>query len=175
MQLFFYKATLGTVSAICLWDYFNLAIYYVIRTCANVKIHNLFVLSFSLGQKSLLYSTESVKKCLQTNPFFRPTMSKLRAVFILAATTTFFMVTILPETTETSCWKTWSRCTRWSSFLTGVVWAGCDPYCKCLGRSGGRCDLKPSTCFLSNKAWSCQCHGRYGPRQSSNCGRVFRG
>ena len=63
-------------------------------------------------------------------------MSKLRAVFLLAVTATLLMIANLPEATKASCWKTWSRCTEWSHFFTGKIWTKCDPYCKCLGRSG---------------------------------------
>ena len=106
-----------------------------------------------------------VTKYWQTYLNFRLTMLKLRSVFLLAATTAFFMITILPEATEASCWETWSRYTQWSKFFTGKLWWKCDPYCRCLGRSGGRCVISKSTCPFADKAWSCHCYGSYGPRQ----------
>ena len=109
-------------------------------------------------------------KCWKTYPFFRLIMSKLRAVFLLAVTATLLMIANLPEATEASCWKTWSRCTEWSHFFTGKIWTKCDPYCKCLGRSGGRCVISKWTCPFADKAWSCHCYESYGPRQTKWCG-----
>ena len=110
-------------------------------------------------------------KCWQTYQFFRLTMFKLRGVYLLAVTATLLiMITILPEATEASCWETWSRCSKWSKFFSGILWLKCDPYCKCIGRSGGSCVMSHSTCPSADKAWSCHCYGSYGPRQRNWCG-----
>nr|WDS38436.1 theromacin-like antimicrobial peptide [Apocyclops royi] len=69
------------------------------------------------------------------------------------------------------CWETWSRCSRWSSGLTGILWQSCPQRCQCLGWSSGRCELKPSRCPLSRKAWACTCTGsRTTGRKPRWCG-----
>ena len=110
-------------------------------------------------------------KCWENYQFFRLTMLKLRGVFLLAVTATLLiMITVLPETTEATCWETWSRCSNWSKYFSGKLWLKCDPYCKCIGRSGGSCVRSHSTCPYSDKAWSCHCYGSYGPKQRIWCG-----
>merc|ERR1711874_25068 len=56
------------------------------------------------------------------------------------------------------CYEVWSRCSGWSSFLTGYAWLTCDDRCKELGKSGGNCVPVPSNCPLSSDAFQCQCH-----------------
>nr|AFQ02694.1 macin [Anadara broughtonii] len=53
------------------------------------------------------------------------------------------------------CFKTWSRCSRWSSW---IPWKGCNARCKELGRSGGNCVLTNSNCPFVKKAYQCQCY-----------------
>ncbi|XP_068672123.1 neuromacin-like protein [Montipora foliosa] len=55
------------------------------------------------------------------------------------------------------CWETWSRCTRWSSFATGILWQTCEERCKSLGYGRGDCVKVPSICPFTEKAWQCQC------------------
>nr|CCC15016.1 mytimacin-2 [Mytilus galloprovincialis] len=55
------------------------------------------------------------------------------------------------------CWETWSRCTRWSNSMTGILWKSCSDRCKELGHTGGSCKLSKSNCPLSSKAYQCQC------------------
>merc|ERR1711913_193211 len=50
------------------------------------------------------------------------------------------------------CYEVWSRCSGWSSFLTGYAWLTCDDRCKELGKSGGNCVPVPSNCPLSSDA-----------------------
>nr|AFI24614.1 antibacterial peptide [Cyclina sinensis] len=57
------------------------------------------------------------------------------------------------------CWATWSRCSKWSNFLTGVLWKTCNERCIDLGHTGGDCVEVKSNCPLSDKAWQCQCSG----------------
>ena len=68
------------------------------------------------------------------------------------------------------CWDTWSRCTRWSHFASGIAWQKCPQRCVCLGHATGRCVMTPSSCPLSNKAWQCQCSGRRNGPKPSWCG-----
>ena len=56
------------------------------------------------------------------------------------------------------CFETWSRCSRWSSWGTGYLWADCNTRCQQLGKRGGQCVLSPSTCWMSNQAYQCQCY-----------------
>jgi hypothetical protein len=57
------------------------------------------------------------------------------------------------------CYDTWSRCSKWSSFLTGKLWADCAKRCKELGKSGGNCVEVNSTCFfIKGKVLQCQCY-----------------
>ena len=102
-------------------------------------------------------------------------MSKLTGVFLLVATTSFFMVTILPEATAAKCFDTYSRCSSWSSTFTGWIWEGCDPYCKCTGYVYGECEKKSSPCIFGKKAWTCVCHGSKGPKQKKNCEPAIKG
>ncbi|CAG0892467.1 unnamed protein product [Darwinula stevensoni] len=44
-----------------------------------------------------------------------------------------------------SCWDDWSRCSDWSSGLTGIAWQDCPTRCKCKGFAGGSCEEKDST------------------------------
>ncbi|KAH9502865.1 hypothetical protein Btru_074669 [Bulinus truncatus] len=70
------------------------------------------------------------------------------------------------------CWDTWSRCSQWSSFATGILWHSCDERCKQLKRSGGNCVLSPTNCpIVSNKTYQCQC---YQNSQSQACSMVTR-
>ncbi|CAH3172231.1 unnamed protein product [Porites lobata] len=68
------------------------------------------------------------------------------------------------------CWKTWSRCTQWSSFATGTLWQSCNTRCKCLGRGYGKCVETRSQCPFSRYAWQCRCYGSYGNLKGSWCG-----
>ena len=45
------------------------------------------------------------------------------------------------------------------------MWLQCDPYCRRIGRSGGRNGISKSTCPFVDRAWSCHCYGSYGPKQ----------
>ncbi|KAK3762271.1 hypothetical protein RRG08_005536 [Elysia crispata] len=56
------------------------------------------------------------------------------------------------------CFETWSRCSRWSSPLTGTLWQSCNDRCIELGRRGGSCRQVPSRCPLSSRAYQCQCN-----------------
>nr|QXT26520.1 mytimacin 1 [Mytilus coruscus] len=55
------------------------------------------------------------------------------------------------------CWDTWSRCSRWSSGGTGILWKGCNNRCKELGYKSGSCVLRRSDCPLTSKAYRCEC------------------
>jgi hypothetical protein len=69
-----------------------------------------------------------------------------------------------------SCWATWSRCSSWSSIATGILWLRCDTCCKCMGKAGGTCVLKPSTCVLSSQAYQCDCYSHHlSERRPSEC------
>ncbi|XP_078379947.1 hydramacin-1-like [Oculina patagonica] len=60
---------------------------------------------------------------------------------------------------EGNCYKTWSRCSRWSRWATGKLWKNCNDRCIELRYSGGRCQYCPSNCWMSSKAWQCRCYG----------------
>uniref|UniRef100_A0A914PWU7 Uncharacterized protein n=1 Tax=Panagrolaimus davidi TaxID=227884 RepID=A0A914PWU7_9BILA len=61
------------------------------------------------------------------------------------------------------CWNQWSRCTKWSSDGTGVLWQECGNHCKSMGYAeGGSCVDVTSECFLSETAYQCQCRGTKG-------------
>ncbi|TRY63109.1 hypothetical protein TCAL_03912 [Tigriopus californicus] len=69
------------------------------------------------------------------------------------------------------CWDTWSRCSRWSSGGTGILWQSCAKRCQCLGKATGSCVISRSACPLSNKAWQCKCSSaRRSGRKPSWCG-----
>ncbi|KAK3612040.1 hypothetical protein CHS0354_021721 [Potamilus streckersoni] len=70
----------------------------------------------------------------------------------------------------TDCWDTWSRCSRWSSPATGILWLSCADRCKCKGNATGTCREVPSKCPLTSKAWQCQCSGKLSGRKPSWCG-----
>merc|ERR1712189_72185 len=38
------------------------------------------------------------------------------------------------------CWETWSRCTQWSSFGTGILFQSCQDRCVSMGYSSGRAE-----------------------------------
>ncbi|BFZ18852.1 hypothetical protein BsWGS_21891 [Bradybaena similaris] len=56
-----------------------------------------------------------------------------------------------------NCYDTWSRCSEWSSAGTGILWKTCDGICKEKGKSGGHCEIRPSTCPVTDKANTCVC------------------
>ncbi|XP_052256130.1 neuromacin-like protein isoform X2 [Dreissena polymorpha] len=56
------------------------------------------------------------------------------------------------------CYDQWSRCSTWSSALTGKAWATCDDQCKSKGKDGGTCVEVDATCPVSKKALQCQCY-----------------
>ncbi|XP_055862837.1 hydramacin-1-like [Biomphalaria glabrata] len=56
------------------------------------------------------------------------------------------------------CYETWSRCSRWSSPFTGVLWKSCNDRCKELKKRGGNCVQTPSKCPVTSKAYQCQCY-----------------
>ncbi|CAL1541195.1 unnamed protein product [Lymnaea stagnalis] len=57
------------------------------------------------------------------------------------------------------CYVAWSRCSGWSSWLTGVVWKSCEKRCKeDLKKKGGRCVKVKSDCPLSKEAYQCRCY-----------------
>nr|QHI06026.1 mytimacin-6 [Haliotis diversicolor] len=67
---------------------------------------------------------------------------------------------VLPQV-EAGCWETWSRCSGWSSSLTGILWKSCNDRCKELGKSGGKCVLRDaSDCWMTDKAYQCVCNNR---------------
>nr|CAH0109008.1 unnamed protein product [Daphnia galeata] len=48
------------------------------------------------------------------------------------------------------CWKVWSRCSEWSRRGTGILWKGCNDYCKSLGKPGGSCNwVNNNTCAIA--------------------------
>ncbi|XP_022810619.1 neuromacin-like protein [Stylophora pistillata] len=72
----------------------------------------------------------------------------------------FASVTLLNfKEAQGNCWKTWSRCSRWSSWGTGRLWKTCNDRCIELGYPGGSCQLCPSTCWMTKKAYQCRCFG----------------
>ena len=71
---------------------------------------------------------------------------------------------LLPQSEAglSDCYATWSRCSQWSNYFTGVVWLTCQDYCyDCKGREAGDCVEVQSSCPFSDKAWQCQCFGGY--------------
>ena len=60
-----------------------------------------------------------------------------------------------------NCWRTWSRCTGATQFLSGYAWQTCSQYCKCKGYNSGNCRLHKSNCFGLD-AYQCQCSGWIG-------------
>ena len=94
----------------------------------------------------------------------------LPLLFLVAMTCSYF-----PKSTEANgigdCWETWSRCTSWSSFATGVLWQSCEDRCKCKGYVSGSCVETKSNCPFSDKAWQCQCSGtKTNAKKPSWCG-----
>jgi len=68
----------------------------------------------------------------------------------------------LAATVNGGCFEDWSRCSKWSSGATGILWYSCNDRCKELGKSGGSCNLVESdgTCFITKgkKISRCHCH-----------------
>ena len=56
------------------------------------------------------------------------------------------------------CYDTWSRCSEWSSWGTGWLWADCNERCNELGYSGGNCVLVTAACSTDGTAYQCQCY-----------------
>jgi hypothetical protein len=56
------------------------------------------------------------------------------------------------------CWETWSRCSTWSSGLTGIAWQSCPQRCQCLGWETGTCEERPSKYFKIIILSICQEH-----------------
>ena len=72
----------------------------------------------------------------------------------------FIATMLMLHQTQGSCWDDWSRCSGWSSSMTGVLWKPCDSYCKSKGKAVGNCREVPNTCALlpaSVKVNQCQC------------------
>ncbi|XP_048251606.1 neuromacin-like protein [Haliotis rufescens] len=66
---------------------------------------------------------------------------------------------VLPEG-EGNCYRTWSRCSGWSSSMTGYLWRSCNDRCKDLGHAGGSCVLRDAPeCSLTDQAYRCVCRG----------------
>ncbi|CAG5136284.1 unnamed protein product [Candidula unifasciata] len=55
------------------------------------------------------------------------------------------------------CYNDWSRCSRWSSPLTGILWKNCDKRCKQLGKRSGKCVRVRARCPVSKTVLQCQC------------------
>uniref|UniRef100_A0AC34GR55 Theromacin n=1 Tax=Panagrolaimus sp. ES5 TaxID=591445 RepID=A0AC34GR55_9BILA len=97
-------------------------------------------------------------------------MKFLICLFIVA----LIAITFIPNQSTANpiddCWKQWSRCTKWSSGGTGILWDDCDTHCKCKGYAdGGKCVDVTSQCKLSETAYQCQCHGSKGKPTGSDC------
>ncbi|CAL1541438.1 unnamed protein product [Lymnaea stagnalis] len=91
--------------------------------------------------------------------FSHPTMSpvlKLSVVCLVLA-----VAALMTHTSEANfvgdCWDTWSRCSSWSSFLTGKAWSSCQERCRQLGYRSGNCVLSSSNCPIARKAQQCKC------------------
>ncbi|KAH3782994.1 hypothetical protein DPMN_160920 [Dreissena polymorpha] len=56
------------------------------------------------------------------------------------------------------CYETWSRCSSWSSGLTGILWLSCPDRCKEQGHHGGSCVLVQASCSITGTAYQCQCY-----------------
>uniref|UniRef100_A0A0B6ZCE1 Uncharacterized protein n=1 Tax=Arion vulgaris TaxID=1028688 RepID=A0A0B6ZCE1_9EUPU len=83
-------------------------------------------------------------------------MNKLTVSLIVAVV----IVMCIPEvhTKWKDCYATWSRCSRWSSPLTGILWKTCNARCRQLKRNGGNCVRTRSKCPMSRKPYQCQCY-----------------
>ncbi len=57
------------------------------------------------------------------------------------------------------CFNDWSRCSQWSSALTGVFWKSCNDRCvKDKNKARGECVRVPNTCrFRSRESTVLQC------------------
>ena len=54
------------------------------------------------------------------------------------------------------------------TLITGILWKNCHDRCVCLGyKEGGNCERVKYKCFLSSKAWQCQCVGDEGPQKGN--------
>ena len=120
---------------------------------------------FTVLQKDAKYNDSSTTvSCI-----FSVQMASTVRIQLILVVALFGVLAFLPQG-ESGCWATWSRCSGWSSGATGILWYGCDKRCKCLGRSGGNCNLIPASCSTTGYAYQCQCYGSYGPRKSWWCG-----
>ena len=54
------------------------------------------------------------------------------------------------------------------TLITGILWKNCHDRCVCLCyKEGGNCERVKYKCFLSSKAWQCQCVGDEGPQKGN--------
>ncbi|KAL3852593.1 hypothetical protein ACJMK2_016212 [Sinanodonta woodiana] len=100
-------------------------------------------------------------------------MALLKTILILLGIPILAILTMTPPTEGnpiTDCWNTWSRCTKWSSGATGILWQSCEDRCKCQGYATGTCKTVSSNCPLTNEAWQCQCSGTRSGSKPSWCG-----
>ncbi|UJR11718.1 hypothetical protein I4U23_015899 [Adineta vaga] len=70
------------------------------------------------------------------------------------------------------CYETWSRCTRWSSPATGILWQSCPSYCQgCRNAATGSCvQVGTTTCNgKSVQAYQCQCSGTWSGSNKPIC------
>lgn len=71
---------------------------------------------------------------------------------------------------DKDCYRTWSRCSRWSDIATGWLWVTCDECCKCKGQATGQCQMNYSdTCASDNKAYYCDCYGTLNGKKPKVC------
>ena len=86
----------------------------------------------------------------------------VKLCFTMMMTVLGLMLLPQSEAGLSDCYATWSRCSQWSNYFTGVVWLTCQDYCyDCKGREAGDCVEVQSSCPFSDKAWQCQCFGGY--------------
>lgn len=95
--------------------------------------------------------------------YHRFTMS--RVVFVRIIFICILLCTQVSPSHSATCYETWSRCTQWSSFLTGIAWQTCSGYCdRCRGySSGGTCVKVRASCSSTGYAYQCQCVGSRRP------------
>ncbi len=57
-------------------------------------------------------------------------------------------VLVLVSHVSASCYEDWSRCSGWSSALTGIAWKSCADKCEQLGYRSGDCILVNNNCWI---------------------------
>src|SRR5882757_8505663 len=85
------------------------------------------------------------------------------------------LLAFLVSQAHCGCYEDWGRCAEWSNSMTGVLWQGCNEWCRCNYREGGNCETGRSAngCSTFGRVWyppgttitQCVCSGTRTERE----------